>query len=51
MSHTIIVPKGQGVVQTERPEYPPNDARGMSPKRNSADIEKLERDLRETLKE
>ncbi|OCT49588.1 putative bZIP transcription factor [Cladophialophora carrionii] len=50
-SNTIIVPKGRDVVQTERPQYPPDDARAMSPRRNSEDIERLERGLRETLKE
>jgi hypothetical protein len=50
-SNTIIVPKGLDVVQKEKPEYPPNDARAMSPRRNSADIERLERGLRESLKE
>ena len=50
-SNTHIVPKGRDIMQTERPEYPPDDARAMSPRRNSADIEKLERGLRESLKE
>ncbi|KIW88351.1 uncharacterized protein Z519_10919 [Cladophialophora bantiana CBS 173.52] len=50
-SNTIIVPKGRDVVQRERPEYPPDDARAMSPRRNSEDIERIERGLRETLKE
>jgi short coiled-coil protein len=50
-SNTIIVPKGIDVVQSERPDYPPDDARAMSPRRNSQDIERLEESLRETLKE
>lgn len=50
-SNTIIVPKGRDVVQTEKPSYPPDDARAMSPRRNSEDIERLERGVRESLKE
>jgi hypothetical protein len=49
-SNTIIVPKGN-VLQTERPKYPPEDARAMSPRRNSQDIEKLEQGVRQSLKE
>lgn len=50
-SNTIIVPKGRDVVQRDRPQYPPDDARAMSPRRNSEDIERLERGVRESLKE
>lgn len=50
-SNTIIVPKGRDVVQTEKRDYPPDDARAMSPRRNSEDIERLERGVRESLKE
>lgn len=50
-SNTIIVPKGRDVVQTEKRAYPPDDARAMSPRRNSEDIERLERGVRESLKE
>lgn len=50
-SNTIIVPKGRDVVQREKPQYPPTDARAMSPRRNSHDIERLERDVRQSLKE
>ncbi|KAJ9645571.1 hypothetical protein H2204_001152 [Knufia peltigerae] len=50
-SNTIIVPKGRDVVQKEKPQYPPDDARAMSPRRNSEDIERLERGVRESLKE
>jgi len=45
------VPKDEEVFQSERPHYPPDDARAMSPRRNSADIERIEQGLRETLKE
>jgi len=50
-SSSIIVPKGRDVIQRERPEYPPSDARTMSPRRNGGDIERLERGVRESLKE
>ncbi|RVX66655.1 hypothetical protein B0A52_09406 [Exophiala mesophila] len=50
-SNTIIVPKGPEVKEVARRSYPPDDARAMSPRRNSEDIERLERGLRETLKE
>lgn len=39
------------MIQKEKPEYPPNDARAMSPRRNSQDIEKLEQGVRQSLKE
>ena len=45
------MPKGQDVVQQDKPKYPPNDARAMSPRRNSQDIEKLEHNVRHSLKE
>lgn len=50
-SNSIIIPKGRDVVQREKPQYPPDDARAMSPRRNSEDIERLERGVRESLKE
>lgn len=49
-SSTIIVPKGPDVIQTYA-EYPPDDARAMSPRRNSADLEKLGQEARQSLKE
>jgi hypothetical protein len=49
-SGPIIVPKGRGVVQ-ESIEYPPDDARAMSPRRNSADVERLGQEARQSLKE
>ena len=50
-SSSIIVPKGRDVVQKDKPLYPPDDARAMSPRRNSQDLEKLEQDVRQSLKE
>jgi short coiled-coil protein len=49
-SNTIIVPKGKAVIQTGV-EYPPDDARAMSPRRNSEDVEKLGQEARQSLKE
>ena len=49
-SNTIIVPKGKDVVQMHA-EYPPDDARAMSPRRTSADLEKLGQEVRQSLKE
>jgi len=49
-SSTIIVPKGTDVVQAHA-EYPPDDARAMSPRRTSADVEKLGQEARQSLKD
>jgi hypothetical protein len=38
-------------MQRDKPEYPPDDARAMSPRRNSEDLEKLGKEMRESLKE
>lgn len=50
-NNTIIVPKDRAGWQRDKPQYPPDDARAMSPRRNSEDIERLERGLREALKQ
>lgn len=50
-SSSIIVPKGRMLNAEEAADYPPDDARAMSPRRNSQDIEKLEHDVRRSLKE
>lgn len=49
-SSSIIVPKDD-TMQKDKPEYPPDDARAMSPRRNSEDLEKLGKEMRESLKE
>jgi len=49
-SHTIVVPKDGEVVQ-RIVSYPPDDARAMSPRRSSADVEKLSEGARLHLKE
>lgn len=38
-------------MQTTQPDYPPDDARAMSPRRNSEDLERLGKEMREALKE
>ncbi|WEW58938.1 hypothetical protein PRK78_004406 [Emydomyces testavorans] len=50
-SASIIVPRDHPEVEIEKEEFPPDDARAMSPRRNSADIERLGREARETLKQ
>jgi hypothetical protein len=50
-SSSIIIPKDRDIMQKDKPEYPPDDARAMSPRRNSQDIEKLEQGVRQSLKE
>lgn len=50
-SSSIIVPKSDATLQEGKPEYPPDDARAMSPRRNSEDLEKLGKEMRESLKE
>ena len=50
-SSSIIIPKDRDVFQRDHPDYPPDDARAMSPRRNSHDLEKLSESARESLKE
>lgn len=38
-------------MQKDKPDYPPDDARAMSPRRNSEDLEKLGKEKRESLKD
>ncbi|MCJ1339539.1 hypothetical protein MMC09_004829 [Bachmanniomyces sp. S44760] len=40
-SGTIIVPRDHPEVETKYEDYPPEDARAMSPRRNSEEMEKL----------
>ncbi|KAF7512569.1 hypothetical protein GJ744_000830 [Endocarpon pusillum] len=48
-SGSIIIPKGNEI-QQRFVEYPPDDARAMSPRRNSADLERLGQEARMSLK-
>ncbi|EEH11004.1 bZIP transcription factor [Histoplasma capsulatum var. duboisii H88] len=48
-SASILVPRDHPEIEIEKEEFPPDDARAMSPRRNSADVEKLSREAREAL--
>ncbi|KKY29081.1 putative bzip transcription factor [Phaeomoniella chlamydospora] len=49
-SGSIVVHKSHQI-EIEEEEYPPDDARAMSPRRNSEDLERLGREARATLQE
>jgi hypothetical protein len=51
ISRSNIVSKKMDLVQRERQQNAPDDARNMSPRRKSEDIETLERCVRESVKE
>jgi len=48
-SASILVPRDHPEIEIEAEEFPPDDARAMSPRRNSADVERLGKEARETL--
>lgn len=48
-SGTIIVPRDSPHVELQEEEYDENDARTMSPRRSSEEIEKMGREAREAL--
>jgi short coiled-coil protein len=48
-SGSIVIPKGAEPEATKA-QYPPDDARAMSPRRESADLARLGQEARETLK-
>lgn len=50
-SSSIIIPKTVDTYQSERPDYPPDDARAMSPRRSSEDLERLELGVRKSLQD
>ncbi|KAK5077644.1 hypothetical protein LTR70_009562 [Exophiala xenobiotica] len=50
-SSSIIIPKGRDTYQREKPEYPPDDARAMSPRRNSEALERLELGVRKKIQD
>ncbi|KAK2841673.1 hypothetical protein FQN49_006021 [Arthroderma sp. PD_2] len=50
-SASILVPRDHPEIEIEKEEFPPDDARAMSPRRNSADVEKLGTQARNTLQE
>jgi hypothetical protein len=48
---SIIVPRDHPEIEIQEEEFPPDDARTMSPRRSSVDIERLGQEARQTLKE
>ena len=48
---SIIVLRDHPEIEIQQEEFPPDDARAMSPRRNSADVERLGQDARQALKE
>jgi hypothetical protein len=50
-SVSIIVPRNHPEIEILEEEFPPDDARAMSPRRNSVDVERLGQEARQTLKE
>ncbi|PGH02171.1 hypothetical protein AJ79_07717 [Helicocarpus griseus UAMH5409] len=48
-SASILVPRDHPEIEIKKEDFPPDDARTMSPRRNSADVEKLSREAREAL--
>jgi uncharacterized protein with von Willebrand factor type A (vWA) domain len=50
-SASILVPRDHPEIEIEEEEFPPDDARAMSPRRDSADVEQLGKVARQTLQE
>ena len=50
-SSSILVPRDHPEIEIEEEEFPPDDARAMSPRRNSEDLERLGKEARHTLQE
>lgn len=50
-SASILVPRDHPEIEIEEEDFPPDDARAMSPRRNSADLERLAKEARQTLQE
>lgn len=48
---SIIVPRDHPEIEIQEEEFPPDDARTMSPRRNSAEVERLELEAQQALKE
>ncbi|KAH9203046.1 hypothetical protein DL95DRAFT_399707 [Leptodontidium sp. 2 PMI_412] len=48
---SIIVPRDHPEIEIQEEEFPPDDARAMSPRRDSADVERLVQEARQALKE
>ena len=50
-SSSILVPRDHPEIEIVEEEFPPDDARAMSPRRNSSDLERLGKEARQTLQE
>ena len=48
---SLVIPRDHPEVEIQEEEFPPDDARSMSPRRNSADVERLIQEARQALKE
>src|SRR6266536_3292899 len=48
---SIIVPRDHPEIEIREEEFPPDDARAMSPRRSPSDVERLGQEVRQNLKE
>jgi len=47
----MVIPRDHPEIEIGREEYPADDARAMSPRRNIEELERLSKEARHTLKE
>jgi short coiled-coil protein len=50
-SASILVPRDHPEIEIAKEYFPPDDARAMSPRRDSADVERLSKEARQVLQE
>ncbi len=50
-SGSMVIPRDHPEIEIGREEYPADDARAMSPRRNIEELERLSKEARHTLKE
>ncbi|EER44453.1 conserved hypothetical protein [Histoplasma capsulatum H143] len=50
-SASILVPRDHPEIEIQEEEFPPDDARAMSSRRNPADVERLCRDIQEAIQQ
>ena len=50
-SGSFIVPRDHPEIEIQKEDFPPDDARAMSPRRSSNDLETLSREVRKILDE
>ncbi|EDN10525.1 conserved hypothetical protein [Histoplasma mississippiense (nom. inval.)] len=50
-SGSILVPRDHPEIEIQEEEFPPDDARAMSPRRNPADVERLCREIQEAIQQ